>query len=120
MQEEEAKSEIKKAMENLLNMNPAMAKDCIEYIATQLNKESLLAEINPAEYKLLVKNAIKGINKIIYYKHYSRDLIGKKAFSVAATNLIVLLYTRTLNGNDRKLLIEEFKSKQPVLISGAK
>ncbi|MEO0132705.1 MAG: hypothetical protein ABIK73_07245 [candidate division WOR-3 bacterium] len=118
MKSEENKEEIQKAMENLLNLSPDMAKDCIEFITTQLNNASLLGNINPFEYKMLVKNAIRGVNKIIYLKHYTRDLTSKKAFSIAATNLIILLYTRIIFGSDRELLIEEFKSKQPIMVGG--
>lgn len=118
MTSEDSKEEIKQSMQRLLDMNPELAKDCIEYITTQLNKDTLLGEINSWEYTSLVQNAVKGANKIIYFKHYSRDLVSKKAFSIATTNLIILLYTRILYGNDRRLLIEEFKSKQPIMVKG--
>lgn len=114
---EDDKKEIASSMRQILLMNPELAQECIDYILTQLNRESFLGVINPAEYAILVRNAVSGLNRIIYLKHYSRDLVSKHAFMSACVNLIVLLYTRPLDGNDRKLLIEEFRSKTPVMVT---
>lgn len=110
------KDQIQASMAALLEMDSALAMDCINFVFTQLNDQSFIGKINPAEYALLVKNANRGLCKIVYLKHYSRDLVAKTAFQSAASNLLLLLYTRPLEGNDRNLLIEEFKSKQNVTI----
>lgn len=110
------KDQIRESMESLLEMDHALALDCINFVFTQLNDQSFIGKINPAEYAMLVRNANRGLSKIVYLKHYSRDLVAKTAFQSAAANLLILLYTRPLNGNDRDLLIEEFKSKQNVTI----
>lgn len=116
MNDEQMKA-IQSAMHNLLEMDEALALDCINYVFTQLNSESFIGKINANEYKLLVSRASKGLMKVVYLKHYSRDIVSKSAFSAAASNLMLLLYTRPLDGNDREMLIEEFKSKQPQLIN---
>lgn len=113
----ERKKNISDSMNHLLKMDSALALDCINYVFTQLNNESYMGKINESEYVLLVKRANAGLNKIIYLKHYTRDIVAKKAFQTAASNLLIILYTRPLNGNDRMLLLEEMKSKQPITIT---
>ena len=116
MNDEQMKA-IQSAMHHLLEMDEALALDCINYVFTQLNSESFVGVINPQEYNLLVSRGGRGLMKVIYLKHYSRDVVSKSAFASAASNLMILLYTRPLNGNDRSMLIEEFKSKQPLQIA---
>jgi hypothetical protein len=114
--DDKQRKDIQAAMNALLEMDARLAQDSINYVFTQLNSESFIGKINDQEYALLVTRAVSGLNNIIYLKHYSRDLVSKKAFAKAAGNLMILLYTRPLNGNDRDMLIEEFKSKQPNII----
>lgn len=116
MDTNEQMKSIKSSMESLLELDAALAQDCINYVFTQLNPESFVGKINPMEYQLLIKRAVKGLNTVIFLKHYSRDVVSKKAFQKAAGNLLILLYTRPLNGNDREMLLAEFKSKQPNII----
>jgi len=104
---------IQAAMDSLLEMDRALALDCINYIFTQLNSESFIGKINEQEYMMLVARAMRGLNDIIFLKHYSRDIVAKRAFQKAAGNLVILLFTRPLNGNDRAMIIEEYKSRRP-------
>lgn len=103
-------------MSHLLEMDGALANDCIRYIFTQLNSESFMGKINQFEYQSLAMSAVRGLDQIIYLKHYSRDIVAKRAFAAAARNLILLLFTRPLEGNDRDLMIKEFESRRPVNI----
>lgn len=116
MGDEARKDEIRATMQQLLEMDARLANDVINYVFMQLNSESYLATINQSEYAVLVKQAVKGANQIIFLKHYSRDLVSKRAFASSATNLIILLYTRTLDGRDRELTLAEINSKQQINI----
>jgi len=114
--DEKQRQEIYSSMQKLLEMDEALALDCINYVFTQLNSESFIGKINPNEYSLLVAKSIRGLDKVIFLKHYSRDIVSKKAFQTAAGNLTIMLYTRPLNGNDREILLREFESRRPAVI----
>jgi len=114
--EDDHRKAIQASMQSLLEMDAALAIDCINYVFTQLNSESFVGVINQSEYNIIVRSATKGLSKIVFLKHYSRDLVAKTAFGIAARNLLILLYTRPLNGNDRDLIIKEFESKKAMVM----
>jgi len=114
--ENEKFEEIKQVMRTMLDIDEKTAIDCINYIFTQLNEQSFLATISLAEFNILVSSATKELMRIIFLKHYSRDLVSRKAFATATRNLILLLYTRPLLGNDREILLKEIESKKNTII----
>lgn len=110
---------LKKVVEELQSLakdDKELADDCIRYIFSQLNDDTLLGSISYAEYMALARKAIFGVLQIIYLKHYSKDLVLKNAFSIACVNLIILLFSRVLEGKDRALVLAEIESRRAVLI----
>lgn len=103
--------------------NEALKSEVIGYILRQLNQDTMRGYVkNTIQYKHILLNAYKGLFRLIYLYDYEADtfqktLAERDALFYSAMYLVMLLMTRPYQGNDYKLLLEEMKAKQPIMLN---
>jgi len=95
-------------------VNSELGADALAYIQRQLNNASFLGYVNKAQHNIILKSSVKGLFKLIYVKYYAvgEELVEKDPIYESCKNLLILLFSRPLEGRDRQMALEEIKAKQ--------
>lgn len=97
--------------------NKPLKNDVINYVLIQFNEDSLQAVLDYRTYEVTIKNAMDGLFCIVYFTHYNEDLVLRDTVYNATFNLMMLLYSRVLNGKHYSLLMQREISRQQHIIA---
>lgn len=101
---------------NLQSLDPELATDIFSYVFLQHGNPTRTAVINEFEKAELLRQSVRGLNQLIFLKHFSRDLKTKRYVAAGGRVVLSLLITKPLRGSEKEIVLSENEASRPITI----